>query len=655
MADLATPGREAPDILALYDAVHGSIDLHDPLEPAVDGSTIVRLLMSPPLQRLRRIKQIDFAYHSYPSADHSRYAHALGTMHVMRLLIAQCQKSPGFVENISTGVEAAFPDAMAGDAGFVAVARHLLIAALLQDVGELPCGQTTKHVFRPSDETRKNVEAESGLNTVDWSPKMVFTVASLHLLAAKNWLDGYDVGFLTYLITGRSPATPDKLEATSPLLHMLNGAIDADRLDYVFRDAHHTIGSLGTPHAVIGTIIEYDALGPIVSDPTPATSFFATRAVLYSSVYHSPANRLRVHLLLALLRGALVKERPRSALYEILRGPELTIEDFLELDDVSLTAGITHLSRDKRATRQLSPRAQSALALLVDSYPQYEYAWLPPTEVKGDAPKKFEAPPTLFYDTFLDQRHRSLYDPGSVRVQSDALRYMDQPLPLEDCSGLLSVVPTGRDSMLPMHDSILLFLPRREEAGELWKKYRTLRESGWLYNQLVAHDPLGPFDVPADTRRQPGYTGKNMFISYAWQDVEIVKMLLRELERRRRHYYLLLPGYVGLGDTAANNSERAVKEADAVLIVASTQYVSRYTSAPGGNIAREWRTIRDRRVRGDVVPVAVVSVDDYRQIDTLPWDNLDFTGVPYVGEPLRWAGPDEINAAVDAALEAVDR
>ena len=67
-----------------FDAIHGDIDIRDATDSSTE--TITKLLKSPVLERLRRIKQLGFTSHSYPSADHSRYAHALGTMHMMRML-----------------------------------------------------------------------------------------------------------------------------------------------------------------------------------------------------------------------------------------------------------------------------------------------------------------------------------------------------------------------------------------------------------------------------------------------------------------------------------------------------------------------------------------------------------------------------------------
>ena len=58
-------------VASLRDPIHGFI-YADPLERA--------LIDSKPLQRLRSIRQLGFAYLVFPGAEHSRFGHALGAM-----------------------------------------------------------------------------------------------------------------------------------------------------------------------------------------------------------------------------------------------------------------------------------------------------------------------------------------------------------------------------------------------------------------------------------------------------------------------------------------------------------------------------------------------------------------------------------------------
>src|SRR5258707_401971 len=73
-------------VKAIKDAVWGMIDVQ-PCECVV--------LDSPPLQRLRRIRQLGVTYLTYPTAGYSRFEHTLGAMHqAERMLRAIATRSP---------------------------------------------------------------------------------------------------------------------------------------------------------------------------------------------------------------------------------------------------------------------------------------------------------------------------------------------------------------------------------------------------------------------------------------------------------------------------------------------------------------------------------------------------------------------------------
>ena len=62
----------------LRDAVHGDIHLPAEFLPVLDARE---------MQRLRGIRQLGTAFHVYPSAQHTRFEHCLGTFHVARSLL----------------------------------------------------------------------------------------------------------------------------------------------------------------------------------------------------------------------------------------------------------------------------------------------------------------------------------------------------------------------------------------------------------------------------------------------------------------------------------------------------------------------------------------------------------------------------------------
>ncbi len=65
---------------SIKDPVHGYIEV---------DTTALTLLDSPLLQRLRYIRQLGFSYLVYPGANHTRFEHSLGTMHLAGVMCRQ--------------------------------------------------------------------------------------------------------------------------------------------------------------------------------------------------------------------------------------------------------------------------------------------------------------------------------------------------------------------------------------------------------------------------------------------------------------------------------------------------------------------------------------------------------------------------------------
>ncbi len=61
------------------DSVHNIIRLETDSE---EGKLLVRLIDTVEFQRLRRIKQLGLALFAYQAAEHSRFTHSLGALHL---------------------------------------------------------------------------------------------------------------------------------------------------------------------------------------------------------------------------------------------------------------------------------------------------------------------------------------------------------------------------------------------------------------------------------------------------------------------------------------------------------------------------------------------------------------------------------------------
>jgi len=639
-------------LLWRYDAVHGYIDIRDATDEDEPG-TLAKLLKSPILERLRRIKQLGFASKSYPAADHSRYAHSLGTMHIMRAILNHLSMTRGLPPKIYKDLHSNFPKYFNGKEKDIyrKLVQHMLIAALIQDVGELPFCQSTRHIYRPSFELRESVKHAVGFDIYDWSEKNIFTIACITYKPIRDLLNEISIRFLVYLITGGIKPEIEPDSSLVHLRHIVDGVVDADRLDYVFRDAHHAIGGLGTPSKVIESLLYYDEKGPVFSDPGPVSNFFATRIYVQSTIHASPANRFHVVLLLNFLRGVLQNEICANEFFGPQKG-ELSLESFLVLDDIKLMTKIKEFYKSD-VKRCLDQKTKNAIELIVNEDYDYQCLWLPPKVAKWSRNIPIIEPDDLFVDTFTDQHHIS-YNPGSVRINSDRFRLVKSPILLEQCSGPFNLLLEEPQPILPMPRCILLFLPKNQQLG-VWQHFYQALEEGWLYEKLIETDPFGPLDVPSDTREMEGFDGLSLFISYSQNDLKIVRKIASFLYIRRKRYYLLLEPYQGVGDTAAKNSIEAVVQAEALLILASLNYAKKYKNVPDGNIAKEISTMVKRKKSNENLKIVVLSVDNYLEIkDELPWQDLGFDRVPFVGDPLRDASDKDFKEAIEEVLKVID-
>src|SRR3954471_14906087 len=105
--------------MILRDAVHGLVAFE-----ADEELVIPRLMDTPEMQRLRRIRQLGVASVAFPGAEHTRFAHAIGSAHVMKRLISRLRDVQG--------------DLLPQHRPTKETAKEALAAALLHDVGHGP-------------------------------------------------------------------------------------------------------------------------------------------------------------------------------------------------------------------------------------------------------------------------------------------------------------------------------------------------------------------------------------------------------------------------------------------------------------------------------------------------------------------------------------
>jgi uncharacterized protein len=219
----------------INDPVYGFIEIKFDL--------IYDLIEHPYFQRLRRIKQLGLTHYVYPGANHTRFQHALGAMHLMGQAI-EVIKNKG--AQISPEEELA-----------------VTAAILLHDVGHGPFSHALEHTI---------IEKAS-------HEKM-----SLYIMEE---LDEEFEGQLQDTITIFKGLYPKKF-----LHELVSGQLDMDRLDYLKRDSFFT----GVYEGVIGEdriIKMLNVVGDkLVSEHKGIYSverFLTARRLMYWQVYFHKA------------------------------------------------------------------------------------------------------------------------------------------------------------------------------------------------------------------------------------------------------------------------------------------------------------------------------------------------------------------------------
>lgn len=205
----------------------------------VDASHL-RLLDCPILQRLRTIHQLGFSFLTYPSAEHSRFSHSLGVFGVVSRFLREVRRRPVTGESPAAPYKPWVPSDSQ-----VLLAEH---AAILHDIGHMPfshvieqilnahpsifrCGPVSvdDFIFDPEFLLEKNKVAELLSVAIVLTPRFQKFYCQ-HVMPGSNADAPHRIAGL---ILGLPPEP-----SLAGIANLISGsAIDADKIDYINRDA----------------------------------------------------------------------------------------------------------------------------------------------------------------------------------------------------------------------------------------------------------------------------------------------------------------------------------------------------------------------------------------------------------------------------------
>ena len=180
--------------LDIIDPIHDFIRVYD---------NELQLIDNPIFQRLRRIRQLSGAHLTYPAAQHTRFEHSLGVMHISGQAGHALQEK-GILKTEDIEI--------------------LRLAGLLHDIGHGPFS----HLFEEIISKKKMSHEDFG--------KQIILKSELGDTLTKS---GHDKKLVTKIAFGDS-----KLQFMNEIV---SGALSADMMDYLLRDGYFT----GAEHAKI--------------------------------------------------------------------------------------------------------------------------------------------------------------------------------------------------------------------------------------------------------------------------------------------------------------------------------------------------------------------------------------------------------------------
>jgi len=270
----------------------------------VQDRVIWNLINAREFQRLRRIRQLGTSYLTFHGAEHSRFSHSLGVYEVTRKIISQFERNH-------------YPD-------WPKEERLLcLCAALLHDLGHGPFSHSIERAFRMDHE--------------EWSCRLIQGETEVNRALRQVAPD----------FPQRVAAVIGKTYPRQIVVSLISSQLDADRMDYLLRDAYYTGVNYGTfdLERILRVMRPYR--GRIVikeSGMHAVEDYLMSRYQMYWQVYFHPVTRSAEILLRKIFkRAGFLYENEYSYRYlplplKHLFQSRLTEDDYFKLDESFMQA-----------------------------------------------------------------------------------------------------------------------------------------------------------------------------------------------------------------------------------------------------------------------------------------------------------------------------
>ena len=402
------------------------------------------IISQPAYQRLRRIRQLAWTDAVYPGAMHTRFEHSLGVMHMATMLF------DGIVSRCWDYLKS---DLGYDDAGRTRYRKLVRLAALLHDLGHGPFSHAAEDLApMKGDEPKAGRYQHEEYSTAIISRDFREVIEDHK--ANNNY--GFSVSDIAGLIEGGPAAGRAALWQ-----ELISGQLDADRMDYLIRDAYHAGVEYGrydwrrianTVELVPDVESGEPRLGVADGGRHAAEGLIIARYMMFSQVYfHKTRVILDFHLHQA-VKTLLPGERfPRPVAEEL--------DGYLRWDDWRVLGKLIEGEGGEHGQRLVGRNF-------------YRQVWETPEFPSAEDEVRFAEAEQTLNDLKPVRREagKSWYKVGEADLPVSAARAGDKTKPLSMCSTIVGKMQPSRCARLYVKPEHRAEAQKRLEALDRGKK-----------------------------------------------------------------------------------------------------------------------------------------------------------------------------------------
>ena len=296
--------KKMDEVKVLRDPIHGYIH--------VEYEVVWKCINSKWMQRLRRIRQLGGAYMVYQTADHSRFQHSLGVYEIVRRMVNEV---PDLYRQLDEKEK-----------------LTLMLAGLMHDIGHGPYSHAFEMISPVSHEqyTCRIIEEDQEIKSI---------------------LEECEKGL------AKDVADVIRHKSKNPLLpQIISAQLDADRMDYLLRDAYFTGTTYGEYdlERLLRTLrVSENKLVVKESGSYAVENYIMARYHMYWQVYYHPVARSYEIMINQLMNRLIdlnkqgVDTKLIKEMKPLLENRELSLDEFFVLDEHVCGHGFALLCNSK--------------------------------------------------------------------------------------------------------------------------------------------------------------------------------------------------------------------------------------------------------------------------------------------------------------------